>query len=284
MNFKYLIYSILCAVLMFGCNPDLDYSVKGYTQKIIVEAKIESGKYPEVYLSLNVPLSKKIDSTNILDHVIRYAKVTISNGEETEILTSKWDISSFPPYVYKGTEIVGEEGKKYDLKVEYGGYTLYSTTTIPKKLRIDSVVSFPSQQSDTLKSLSVCLNVDMHKKNSFRIYSKKPKDKKFVETPTLFNAELNLFGNQVFRLSPRPTTTDVYFNESSYFALGDTIDIKVCAIDSISTLFFKDLSFFSVVAGNIFTNEVKPLKSNITEPGFGIWYGSAVQHIRYVVK
>ncbi len=281
---KKIIINILIVIVLLACNPDLDYNVRGYTQKIIVEGTVETGKYPVVYLSLNVPLWKNVDSTSILDHVIRYAKVTVSDGTKTEILTSMWDKTHFPPYLYRATEIIGEEGKSYQLKVEYSGITLYSNTTIPQGSDIVSIQTSASNISDTLKILSVNIAVDKTKKSGFRFFTKKRLDKRYIETPILFNDELKLNGLHNFKLSPQPTSSDSSYHEGQYFTQGDTIDIKVVAIDSVSVLFFKDLSMFSTAAGNIFLNEVKPLKSNITEPGFGIWYGSAVRNYRYVVK
>lgn len=269
-------------MLIVSCNPDLDYTIKGYTQKIIVEGVIESGRYPLVYLSLNVPLSKAVDSTTILDHVIRYAKVTVSSGDKTEILTSKWDKNYFPPYVYKGTEIMGEEGKTYDLKVEYGGYTLYSSTTIPESFNVESVIAIQTDV-DSLRTLALNINLN-NIKNSFRIQTKKRKDTRYIKTPVLFNDRLSLNGMQTFHISPYPDKTDLSFAEGKYFVVGDTVDIKISAIDSVSTLFFKDLNMFSLVSGNIAVTEVKPLHSNITEPGFGIWYGAAVRYERVIIK
>lgn len=277
------IVNLLLLVILVSCNPDLDYRIRGYEQKIIVEGVIESGKYPVVYLSLNVPLSKAIDSTTILDHVIRYAKVTVSSGDKTEILTSKWDRSYFPPYVYKGTEIMGEAGETYLLKVEYGGYTLYSSTTIPLDFSLESVDFIPTN-IDTLRAVAVKVNMDNNLRNSFRIQTKKRKDKRFIKTPFLYNDGLNLKGIQTFHISPYPDEKDPSFHEGKYFVKGDTVDIKISAIDSISTLFFKDLNMFSLVSGNIAITEVKPLRSNISEPGFGIWYGAAVRNERVIIQ
>ena len=273
---------IVLLIILSACSPDLDYKVTGYTQKIIVEGRIETGRSPVVYLSLNVPLSKTVDSTTILDHVIRYAKVTVSDGEKTEILTSKWDKDYFPPYVYKGTEIVGEEGKNYTLKVEYGGYTLHAQTSIPQGFEIGQINS-TNTDVDSLRTLSVNINVDNSRKNSFRVFTKKAKDKRFIETPVLFNSGLNLSGLQTFHISPQVAKTDSSYREGRFFVVGDTVDVRIRAIDSTSTMFFKDMTMFSVVAGNVFINEVKPLNSNISEPGFGIWYGCAMRTIRYLV-
>ncbi len=278
-------YILLVGISIFlaGCYPDMDYTVRGYTEKIIVEGKIESGKYPEIYLSLNVPLSEPVDNTTIRDKVIRHAKVTVSDGDIEETLTSKWDVEHFPPYVYFGTEIMGEAGKTYHLKVEYGEHVIESQTSIPLDFQIDSVYIEPSS-IDSLRTLSVAINIDKDRKNAYRIYTKKSKDKRYIETPVVFNSDFNLDGLQKFALSPLPNKNDSSYAEGKYFAVGDIVDIKVMAIDSTSTQFFKDLTMFSVIAGNISINEIKPLSSNITAPGFGIWYGGAVEVRRVVVE
>lgn len=281
----FIIYSTFCVLVIFtACNPDLDYTIRGYSQKIIVEGTVETGEYPRVYLSLNVPLWKTLDSATILDHVIRYAKVTVSDGIDTEILTSEWDKTHFPPYVYKATEMLGMEGRTYSLKVEYSGYTVTSTTFLPTGIAIDSVQFQPTSIADTLKSLSVWVNIDKHAQAGLRVFTKKHQDKRYIETPVVFNNELTLSGIQKFNLSPQPEKSDSSYREGKYFAVGDTVDIKIYALDPTSTAFFKDMSLFSNSFGNLFLNEVKPLKSNITEPGFGIWYGSAVRYYRCVVR
>ena len=283
---KILLFALLSSFLL-ACEPDLEYEIRGYSQKIIVEGSIANNEYPKVYLSLNVPLWQKVDSTKMLEYVIRTAKVTISDGVKSEILTSRWDKTHFPPYVYKGTELKGEEGKTYYLTVEYSGYTLHSTTTIPYGTDIESFNTSEVKDSDNLKILSMNIDIDPVKKTSFRVFTKKKKDGIYTATPIIYNTKLTLSGPQSFIISPQPTITDPSYDESSYFAVGDTIQIKFCAIDSVSNAFYKDLSFFSTTTGvgsNSFYTEKEPLNSNITKPGFGIWWGYSVRYYQYVIK
>lgn len=269
--------------LLTACYPDIDYVISGYAEKIIVEGKIEAGKAPQVYLSLNVPLSEKVDESRIRNKIISDAKVTISNGTHTEILTSKRDTSYFPPYVYFGTEIRGEVGKTYNLTVEKGGYVVNSQTTIPDNFQINSIYFKPSE-IDSLRSMIVSIAIDKTKKNAYRIFTKKMKDNRYIETPVIFNSELNLEGLQNFAVSPIPHKKDPSYAESKYFLVGEIVDVKVMAIDSAATQFFKDMGMFTLLADNISINEIKPLSSNVTEPGFGIWYGANVQFKRLMVQ
>lgn len=272
------------AVLLFACNPDIDYEVRGYREKIIVEASIESGKYTQVELTLNVPLWKTIDSTAYLDRIIRDAKVTVIDGETTEVLAAKWDRSVYPPkHYYIGNKIKGAEGKIYDLQIEKGGYTLYSTTSIPSSFQLEKIVSKTTKMDD-LRSLEITINAENDAQKAYRVFTRQKNEIHYTETPVVYNSALNQAGQITMPISPHHQQTDAFLDKTNYFERGDTVIIKVCAIDSVSTQFYKDLSMFSVKGGNIIVSEVKPLNSNITEPGFGIWCGSFVHQVMYIVE
>lgn len=288
MKKKIILIFILCNLLFCSCQPELDYTIRGYTQKIIVEGYIANDEYPVVYLSLNIPFSEEVDSVSIIKNVITSAKVTVSDGTKTEILTAGfWDNKYFPPHQYRGTEIKGEEGKTYYLTIEYGGYTLHAQTTIPHKIENVNFNSIPVTGNDTLRILSMTFNIDPNLKNSFRVYTMKRKDGFYQTIPLLYNPNFLLTGDNTFTISPTPSKEDKSFSEGSYFAKGDTIDVKVCSIDSISTQFFKDLTMFSTATGvgnNIFIGEKDALKSNISLPGFGIWCGSGINIFKVIIK
>ena len=265
-----------CMLLLLACEPNLDYNVHGYRQKIVVEGWIASNEHPRVYLTLNVPIWQEIDTVTVLDKIIRTAKVTVSDGENTEILTAGRD-SYYIPYVYKGTEIVGEEGKTYHLTVEYGGYTITSQTTIPFGSDIISISSSLCSQGDSVGyALSMQVDVDSSHHTPFRVYTKRMSDKNYKSVPILYNKNLTLSGVQTFNLSPHKF-------DNALHSLGDTVLIKLCAIDSISANFFDAFTSNSSIASGETLGENKPLQSNISAPGFGIWWGNSARYARYIV-
>ncbi|MFA9389171.1 MAG: hypothetical protein ACERKD_05165 [Prolixibacteraceae bacterium] len=269
---------------MWSCQPDLEYSIHGYTEKIIVEGSIANGEFPRVYLSLNVPLWLEVDSATILDKVIRTAKVTVSDGEHTEILTSRWDREHFPPYVYRGTELKGETGKTYSLTVEHSGYTIRAQTTIPAAPVVRGFNILTVENSDSLRILSTIVDIDSASGNGYRFYSKKQQDGFFVETPIVYNDQLSLYGEQEFMISPKPKAQFPSFDEGSYFMTGDSVFVKVCTIDSTTTNFFNSFSIDNFPGKDFFLGEHETLNSNITLPGFGIWYGYGVKNYLVVIE
>ncbi|MEI6753177.1 MAG: hypothetical protein WCK78_08405 [Paludibacter sp.] len=280
---------VLLILIVTSCQSDLEYKLSGYTQKIIVEGYISNGEFPKVYLTLNFPLSKTTDSINMLENVIRTAKVTISDGVNSEILTSGWETNKrhFPPYMYVGTELKGQEGKTYYLTVDFSGYTLHATTTIPYAATIQKFESTAIKSSVNYRNLFMTINIDPVTKNSYRVFSLKKKDGYFIETQYVYNSEFSLSGTNKFIISPRATELDSSFTEGGSFIKGDTVLVKLCTIDSVSTQFFKALTLFSSSTGignDLFIGEKDKLKSNISSPGFGIWYGNGVRYYTVIIE
>jgi hypothetical protein len=277
---KQFIYIFLLLFYLSACNPDLDYKFSGYTQKIIVEGSIASGEYPVVYLSLNVPLSEQVDSATILKNIIARAKVTVSTGDSSEVLTAGYfDKSRYPFHVYKGTELKGVVGKTYTLLVEYGGYSFTSQTTVPSPATNITFNSLATKDNDTLRILSISFDINPTKATAYRVFTKKRRDTYYVETPEVFNASLSLSGTRSFTISPSPSPNDSSYNEGNYFVKGDSVLVRVCAIDSTSTQFFKAMTRFSTntgIANTYFVGEKDALQSNVSEPGFGIWWGTGI--------
>lgn len=276
----------LTLVFLMACQPDLDYNVKGYTQKIIVEASIIEGQSPVVRLSLNNPVWNKVDSATILQNVIRYAKVTVSDGDEAEVLTSGWDPDHFPPYKYFGTSLIGKAGHTYALSVEYSGYVVRSTTTIPASGKILSFNSEVVNTKDSLRNLFMILDMGSDHTRGYRVFSHNLKDKGFNEVNVVYNQDLSLSGTHRYMIIPSVSDKDKSHSYSPYYKQGDTVQIRLATIDSVSTLFFRGLTMFSSstgIANMFFNTEKQKLASNVSAPGFGIWCGESDRYYQYIV-
>ena len=125
----------LLAFCMIACD-DGDVTIDT-PQSLVVEGWIENGEFPVVIVTKTLPVTTEYQSMNDLsDYLVRWAKVTVSDGEKSVVLTGMYDESYYPPYVYTTSYLRGETGKSYSLTVEYEGKTLTSTTTIPATLPV----------------------------------------------------------------------------------------------------------------------------------------------------
>ena len=79
-----------------------------YPPQLVVEGWIDEGGFPVVILSETVPISDIYADVNTLnDRVIKWAKVSIDDGENEVILTGKNSPSYFPPYIYTTSRMRG---------------------------------------------------------------------------------------------------------------------------------------------------------------------------------
>ncbi|MDR2890695.1 MAG: DUF4249 domain-containing protein [Alistipes sp.] len=111
-----------------------------YDEKIVVEGSIEAGRGAVVWLSKSLYVPYGEFSVEDISRIpIRLAKVTVSGGGRTEVLVSRVDRDHLLGWCYRGSEVVGVVGEEYTLTVEYSGFVLTATTTIPAPARLGEV-------------------------------------------------------------------------------------------------------------------------------------------------
>ena len=129
---------LLPLLLACGCEASLNVSRE---PELVVEAWIEEGKNPVVIVTTSVTYDElPADEEALAGHIVRWAKVWMSDGSKTVNLTGVPTDKYFPPYVYTTSEMRGEAGRNYDLQVEYGNVTATASTTIPESVPIVDVM------------------------------------------------------------------------------------------------------------------------------------------------
>ena len=134
---------IALALLLAACTPS--WQPEG-EEKLVVEGWIDAGGFPIVMVTTSVPTSteyQNIDDQK--EHLVRHARVTVSDGENSVILTGMSSKSYFPPYIYTTADMRGVAGKTYSLTVEYSGMTATASTTVPAAVPLDSLWCVPSK-------------------------------------------------------------------------------------------------------------------------------------------
>lgn len=273
------IYILLFFVLIItSCSKDDFVSEqKSLESKIVVEGYIEEGDFANVLLSSSIPVTNVIDSTNVLSHAIRSAKITISNGQDSEILRVKSDKNRVPPFIYYGSTIKGEAGREYSIKIEYLNRIVEAVTTIPRSVQLKSAEYVKNNSADTTGYVFVKFDDLLDEKNYYQIATKIEGEEP-VFVPSFYgnlddkNFESSSVAVQINRgilLSPKVKYTP-------YFADGDLIHVK------LRTQTKESLDFWNSWQNEILNskNPIYPsntsLKTNI-KGGIGIWagYGSS---------
>ncbi len=273
-------------VLLISCNNDDISKQIPVESKIVVEGSIEDGDVAKVVLSRSIPIGAAVDSTTILNYVIRSAKITVSDGEKEEVLRLKRDNDKIPPFVYSGSEIIGEAGKTYTLKIEYLNKTVAGKTTIPHSVPISSADYIKDNPTDKNGYIFIKFNDPVNEKNFYQIQTRLVKyDSIYI--PALYgnlnDANFNTpeISFQIFRGKSFSFEDDSDYK--SNFEDGDLIYVKLRTMDKAGFEFWNSWQN-EIVNGKspIFPNTTS-LKSNI-DGGIGIWAGYGQQTILVIAK
>lgn len=279
---KIRLYCLLFCLLLFnGCveTSNLD----NFEYKLVVEGWIKEGEAPHVILTQNKPLLSNIDSTSIEDMVVRWAKVSVSDGEETEVLSGRIDKNYFPPFIYRGSRLSGEAGKTYTLKVEYSGREWTAETTIPASLPLTALVP-EIAANDTLYSIEATFSDPANEKNYYKFFTKVVhKNTRFLSS-LLGNFDDNLFNGQSMTVTVNQGIDQRQFkNFESHFHIRDTVLVQFCTLPEFGFRYWTAYENELVNGQNPFFPANQNLPTNINNGGIGIWcgYGQKTYSVSY---
>ncbi|MCP2027105.1 hypothetical protein L1276_002249 [Flavobacterium sp. HSC-32F16] len=268
---KYLLF--LLGLTAISCSNDDFSGQKSPESRIVVEGWIEEGDYANVLLSSSIPVTDVIDSTNVLNHVIRSAKITVSDGQNSEILRVKNDKNRIPPFVYFGSALKGEAGKEYSIKIEYLNRVVEAVTSIPKSVQLKSAEYIKKNAADTTGYVFVKFDDPTAEKNYYQVATKIEGEEP-IFVPSFYgnlddkNFESSSVSVQINRgvlLFPKTKFTP-------YFADGDLIHVKLRTQTKEALDFWNSWQNEIVNAKNPIYPSNTSLKSNI-KGGIGIWAG-----------
>lgn len=267
-------FFIILVIIFFGsCTSDDFKSDLKVESKIVVEGWIENGDFAQVLLSSSIPITDVIDSTNVLSHVIRSAKITISDGQNSEVLRVKNDKNRIPPFVYYGSLLKGEEGKEYTLKIEYLDRLVQAKTTIPKSVALKSAEYIKTKPSDTTGYVFVKFDDPIQQKNYYQIATKvEGAEPIFVPA---FYGNLDDKNFEAESVSVQVNRGVLLFPKTKfqpYFVDGDLIYVKLRTQNKESLDFWNSWQNEIVNSKNPIYPSNTSLKSNV-KGGLGIWAG-----------
>lgn len=256
-----------------GCTPNFDFGNIDFEPQIIVEGWIENEGVAHVCLTQSLTLNMDSEDTNMSHIAIRWAKVTVSNGTEEEVLTGRMDSRYTPPFIYQGNRIKGEVGKTYTLKVEYSGKTVTASTTIPPVVAINQLSVTPCSESDTLYQIQIKFKDDPAHTDYYKAFSQVlPDETRFYSSfmgtlsdEVLYNQEATLQVNKGMRY----TKLEKY---TPYYSINDTVLVKLTHLPEDGFRFWSDYENEIINGKNPLFPSTTNVSTNI-QGGKGIWCG-----------
>ena len=260
---------LLAALVPLSCQK----SLPPVETRLVVEGWIENGGHPVVLLSESFPvaLNQEITVEDMVRNVVKWAKVTVSDGDQTVTLTGVMDESYFPPYVFTTGGMTGEVGKTYALRVEYKDYVATAETTIPAPVPLDTVYvaavqdslchvvcgfTDPPEPGNCYKFFTRTTGVDAHYHPSLLAQLE----------DSYLNGYTEVFLYNTLRLMDLVSDPNL--------RQGDELWVKMCTMDRESFRFWKN--FESTLLSNVFNMDFWVETNSSVQGGLGYWIGYGV--------
>lgn len=272
--------ALILLSLLFSCEGGILYPEP---QQMVVEGWIEDGGHPVVILTSTIPVSQEFTSIDSVEqYVIRWGRVSVSDGEKTVVLSGKYDKGYFPPYIYTSTSIIGQAGKTYTVRADYRDYHATAVTTVPESVPIDRVYSVPVGNNDTLRTVHAVFRTSASQRY-YKLFTRSGTDAQQYLSSSLGILDAATLGN--------PADVPVYRGMSvanqeeydSHFRVGDTVVVKLCTLDEQSYRYWKEWGDAERFSGNPMFNAASNPRSNING-GIGYWCGYGRSQKVIIVK
>lgn len=281
MNRSLNILLLSFVALFCSCEGDI---LPPQQSQMVVEGWIEDGRHPVVMLTSTVPVSEQETSIDSLgQYLIRWARVALSDGERTVVLSGKYTKDYFPPYIYTTAALLGEAGKTYTLTVDYDRQHATASTTIPQSVPLERLYATLKHEVDSTYSIHAVFSHDASRQRYFRLFTCIPSQSKQFYSAFMGLFDCTMLDNPADVLVNSGLSIDNIGDYKSSFRKGDTVLVKLCTMDEASYRFWYDWDDSENFASNPFMPATSNLVSNV-KGALGYWcgYGSSVRTI--VVK
>lgn len=286
-------FVILLALLQWSCEKSVSFKLDAVAPKLVVEATIENGQAPMVYLSRSLAYFSTLNPDSLAASFVRNAEVWVSNGTLTHQL-KLYTVSlpgGYNAYYYStdssslATAFTGELNKNYSLRIRWEGKEFTATTKIPNiTRRIDSIYWKAAPAGNISYKVSVMLRAyDPPGYGDYvRYFTKQNNDPFYPGLNSVYDDQVidgSSYDVQIERGILRNGSAGEAY---SFFDKGDTVTLKLCNIDKATFDFWRTMEFTYSSVGNPFSSPTKVM-SNISGGALGYFGGYAAQYRRIVI-
>lgn len=221
---------ILAASLFLSCTAEAPQ----VEDRLVVEGWICTDEPPIVLLTTSFsPGARQQDRNELEKHIIRHARVSISDGESEIMLTGMPKKGFMPPYIYTTSHILGEEGKTYTLKVDTEKYHAAASASIPSAVALTEVKAEKFGQTDTTWLIKARFRDNPDEKNYYKFFTRV----KNVDS-TFFAARMSLIDDGVLspgeeceaKIVPGAGIFDSWEYRPCFYS-GETVILRFCSMD-----------------------------------------------------
>lgn len=289
---------LLFSLLLLSCQEQDQPTA---SSEYVVEGWIEAGRHPIVKLTRSIPIpntdknDERLSLDSLENYIVRWARITISDGQQTVTLTGRMDDAFFPPYIYTTTSMKGQPGRTYTLTVYCNDRDpIVATTTIPQGsdgTLVDSLSVEPVSNSDTLFQVVAHVSIPPYPITYYRIFTNSDLDRSQDFHPSLLGVlRSDMIANGHIDVNQGRATL-IFSNDdikkeldyTPYFKQGDQVMVRFAQIDSTAYAFwrsFEDMLSLSRIP--LFPATVNMPKT--LPEAYGFWQGWNASYHSVIVR
>lgn len=290
---RILSITLFLLFILIACEKSVRFDLEQQEPKLVVEATIEAGEPPLVFLSRSLAFFSEINPEILTGSFVRNARVIISNGSLSHQL-KEYTLPTAAGTIYyysidsssMATAFVGAEGTSYQLEIEVEGNRYTAGTSIPVHVKtIDSVWWKPSlNNEDTNKVVMMARVTDPPGfGNYIRFFNSTNGGPFYPGLNSVFDDQIvdgATYDVEVEKGINRNEEID--FETYSFFDRGDTVILKFTNIDKACFDFWRTMEYNYGSIGSPFANPTRVL-SNISNGGLGYFGGYSVEYDTLVI-
>ena len=272
------IFYRLSLLLLVGCSaqePGAD------EVKLVLEGWINSGGCPVVVFSRAINPGEGGTFENV---PVQWGRVTISDGEDTVVLTGGPDRNFFPPYKYYTYGMDGVPGRTYTISGDDGrGNTISATCRMPEPTPIDSV-TFEDIDNDSLIAATAHFTAPAIMPDGAEYYmlTMTPEGRNQRPLPTLFGTiEAKSAGAHMSIpiYHPKHNFGGDYMYVPQLYK-GERVTLTLCHITREVYDFYRAYDNMIAFGSSQFLGSSGSLPGN-TSSGIGVWSAQGASTIRF---
>lgn len=256
-------------LLLCACADD---SLPNAQSGLVVEGFIENEGFPVVMVTRSLPVSTdKRNLHNLDDYLVKWAKVSVVNREDTVILTGMFDKGYLPPYIYTTGRMRGKVGETYKLIVEYDGMTACATTTITVPPQVEGYTVEKCEGNDTLYQIKARMKAEKDDAAYYQFFTRVGGDRKQFLASFLGNYSDSVVAGS-YEMPVYRGHQSMTHDYTPYFLATDTVAVKCCRLDETEYNFWKTYTSSLHLSGAAMMSTTDNIPSNILG-GSGYWFG-----------
>ena len=286
-NIRSLLYFIF-PLSFYSCEKGITFKLDESPPKLVVEATIENGQPPLVFLSQSLDYFSKITPDILAKSFVHNAEVYVSNGSLTHKL-KEYSIPTGTAYsiYYYGidssglaTAFVGELRQSYSLRIVSNGKEYTAQTSIPNTAkRIDSIGWKPAPPNNDTSKIALMVKVTDPPGfgDYMRYFTKRNSEPFFPGLNSVFDDQVIDGTTYEVMVERGVDRNDTIPEDFVFFNKGDTVTFKLCNIDKATYDFWRTMEFSYSSVGNPFSSPTKVI-GNISNGALGYFGGYAAQY------